>query len=385
MSLLVLGAGLQGRAAVLDLRRSMPDEELLVADLDAHEVRRRLSGLVDPGVETLSLNANDGSALRALLRSRGVEALLFLASPPLQDPVARACIAEGVHMISTNYTRELGRLHQEALTRGVAILPEIGLDPGIDLVLGQLAVGELDQVFGLDSYGGGLPAPEVESGPLRYKVTWSFAGVLGAYRRPARLLRQGRLLELGAGEPFRPENYHLFEVPGAGTFEAYPNGDALPYSECYGLGPELQNLGRYTLRWPGHCAIWSALTELGFLDEQAPDLSVAPLRFLSELLEPRLQFKDQERDLVVLSVRAWGMKGGVPKEIIWDLIDWRDPETGLYAMNRTVGFTASIALQMLLDGRVSGRGVLHPVRDVPGVELLEELRRRGIVARVRGA
>jgi saccharopine dehydrogenase-like NADP-dependent oxidoreductase len=61
-----------------------------------------------------------------------------------------------------------------------------------------------------------------------------------------------------------------------------------------------------------------------------------------------------------------------------ELIDFRDLETGFFAMNRTVGFTASIAAQMILDGKISKPGVLSPARDVPLQEVLGELEKRGI-------
>jgi saccharopine dehydrogenase-like NADP-dependent oxidoreductase len=42
-------------------------------------------------------------------------------------------------------------------------------------------------------------------------------------------------------------------------------------------------------------------------------------------------------------------------------VDRRDTETGLLAMQRTVGFTASIGAQLLLRGDIRARGLLSPV------------------------
>ena len=51
----------------------------------------------------------------------------------------------------------------------ITILPEMGMDPGIDLVLARLAVDELDTVYGLYSYGAGLPEPAcAEANPLHF-------------------------------------------------------------------------------------------------------------------------------------------------------------------------------------------------------------------------
>ena len=47
-------------------------------------------------------------------------------------------------------------------------------------------------------------------------------------------------------------------------------------------------------------------------------------------------------------------------------------------MNRTVGFTASIAAQMVLSGEIRKPGVLSPISDIPGERVLEELKLRNI-------
>jgi saccharopine dehydrogenase-like NADP-dependent oxidoreductase len=47
-------------------------------------------------------------------------------------------------------------------------------------------------------------------------------------------------------------------------------------------------------------------------------------------------------------------------------------------MNRTVGFTSSIAAQLILAGTIRKTGVLTPVRDVPALEVVRELEKRGM-------
>ena len=60
------------------------------------------------------------------------------------------------------------------------------------------------------------------------------------------------------------------------------------------------------------------------------------------------------------------------------MIDRRDLETGLLAMQRTVGYTASIGAQMILSGQITKRGLLTPTRDIPSDMLIEELGKREI-------
>jgi saccharopine dehydrogenase-like NADP-dependent oxidoreductase len=63
------------------------------------------------------------------------------------------------------------------------------------------------------------------------------------------------------------------------------------------------------------------------------------------------------------------------------VIDLRDLASGLLAMNRTVGYTASIGAQMILRGDIEKRGLLSPLTDIPTDVFFTELRQRGIVVR----
>ncbi|TFG38468.1 MAG: hypothetical protein E4H48_10535, partial [Syntrophobacterales bacterium] len=149
----------------------------------------------------------------------------------------------------------------------------------------------------------------------------------------------------------------------------------------FGLGSELREMGRFAMRWPGHNQFWDVMAELGFLDEtrtRMGDTEISPRRFVVEHLTPRLQFRDSERDMVVIRVEAWGLKNNKPLRVAYELIDYRDLATGLFAMNRTDGFTSSIAAQLILAGKVRKTGVLTPVRDVPALEVVRELEKRGM-------
>jgi saccharopine dehydrogenase-like NADP-dependent oxidoreductase len=302
--------------------------------------------------------------------------------PDFQQRLARAAVDAGVSYVSSSYTGDLVELDRPARERGVTILPEMGMDPGIDLILGRLAVDELDVVHGMRSYGAGLPEPACAAdNPIRYKITWTFEGVLKAYMRPARFLRDGKEAAIPGGQIFRPENGHTLEVPGVGAMDAYYNGDAIRYIDIFGLGPALKEMGRFAMRWPGHNQFWNVMAELGFLDEASTRIGgveISPRRFVVEHLTPRLQFRDTERDMVILRVEAWGLKNSRPLRVAYELIDYRDLTTGLFAMNRAVGFTTSIAAQLILAGKIRKAGLLTPVRDVPALEVVRELEKRGM-------
>ena len=127
--------------------------------------------------------------------------------------------------------------------------------------------------------------------------------------------------------------------------------------------------------------MWKKMVDLGFLEEE-PILvggkEVSPRQFVHDLLEPQLQYGPTERDIAGLRIEVVGLKNGKSKRVIYQMIDRRDLETGLLAMQRTVGYTASIGAQMVLNGQITKRGLLTPTRDIPSDILIEELENRGI-------
>ncbi len=380
----LLGLGMQGKAALHDLVAAPEVTHVWVADGDAKALHAHLATLGSSKVQAVVLDGSDFPALVALLERAQVAVELLPAH--LHERVARAAIAAGTHLVNASHASSaLRSLDPEAQAADVAILPESGLDPGIDLVLARLAVQELDTVEAFSSYGAGIPEPQAADNPLKYKISWTFRGVLSAYTREARVLRDGRPVTIPGHSLFAPEHVHTLDVEGLGTLEAYPNGDVVHYLESLGL-TGVREAARYTARWPGHAAFWRPLVALGFLADdpiQVGETAVRPRDFLESLLAPQLQYGPQERDVAFLRVEARGLRAGRPHRVIYELVDFRDLETGFLAMQRTVGFTASIVARMLLTGQIQARGVLSPARDIPPEHLLAELGRRGIQVRRR--
>lgn len=383
MKALLLGLGLQGKAVVDDLEKSPLITEIMAADVNVEAASQYLTDRKCGKFRAVALDAADPDALNRLAAGSGADIVISMLPPELGYPSAQAALAAGIPYVSSNYPGRVTELDAEARKKGVTILPEMGMDPGIDLLLGRMAVDALDEVHGLYSYGAGIPEPACAgANPLRYKITWTLEGVLKAYMRPARYLKDGETREIPPGRIFRESNVHTIELDDMGPMEAYYNGDAVHYIEVFGLGDGVRDMGRLAFRWPGHCRFWSAMSELGFLDD-APtgNTSISPRRFLVDHLTPRLQFESNERDMVIVRVEAWGLKDGKEKKAVGQLIDYRDLSTGLFAMNRTVGYTAGIAARMILEGKIDRPGVLSPARDIPPEPIMDALKARGMDVR----
>jgi lysine 6-dehydrogenase len=163
--------------------------------------------------------------------------------------------------------------------------------------------------------------------------------------------------------------------------EAYLNGDVVGFLDELEIRSTVKNAGRFATRWPGHCAFWYPVSQLGFLSDdpvQIGDVRVSPKEFVCSLLEPQLQYSENERDLALILVDVRGEKDGKPMRILYTASGLRDLDTGFMAMTRMVGFTSSIGAQMILRGDIEKRGLLSPLTDIPFDIFTKELEKRGI-------
>lgn len=381
MKVLLLGVGLQGKAALHDLVTSGV-ERIVAADLDVEALAGycQAQGYGDR-VRCERLDAADPASVERLFDQRPDVAIDLLPAKFCTGLVQLA-VQHRINLVNTYYVNpEIRALAAEAVREGVTVLPEFGMDPGIDLVCLGHTVGCLDSLESLYSYGAGFPEPAAANNAIKYKVTWTFAGVLNSYMRGGRFLKDGRIIEFNEREMFSPEFLHTLNLENLGTLEAFPNGDALKYLEMLGLDSKsVRNMGRFVLRWPGHSAFWKTLVDLKMLDEGYVEVDGVPVdrrKFLQASMEPLLQYGPKERDVAVIRIDATGLKDGKRTRVLTNCVDYRDLETGFTAMTRTVGFTTSIGAQMIVRGDLRP-GILSPLRDVPFDLLAKELRRRRI-------
>lgn len=383
MKVLLLGIGMQGKAAMHDLVHSGEVAEVVAADRDLEALKIHVeSRQYGARVRCEYVDAASAEHINNLME-QGADVAIDLLPPSFHDNIVAAAVKHGIHLVNASYTTpKMKKLAGEAEARDMTILPEFGMDPGIDLVLLGEAVRSLDHVEEITTYGAGFPEPEAADNPLKYKVTWIFEGVLKSYLRAGRVIRDGQVVEIKDTEMFHPENIHELEIEGLGRLEAFPNGDALEYADLLGVEKSgLRNMGRYVLRWPGHCAFWKTMVDLHLLDNEpvvVNGVAVDRKRFLAAVIEPHIQYYDNERDVVVVRVDVKGRKGGEKKRAVYQVIDRRDLETGFTAMSRTVGYTTSIGALMIGTGKITKRGVLSPINDIPYGPFAQELGKRGI-------
>lgn len=394
---LLLGHGAQGRAALHDLVYGGEPLHVTVADSDP-ELGARLAGYPASQVAMHGLDVADAAAVEALMRAADV--VVEALPGPLALPMGMLAAHAGVSLVSSMYYRDpqerdpariaeteraVAELRQSVEEQGLTLLTEFGLDPGLDLVLAGRALAELDEVEEFRAYGAGIPAPGARDNPLQYKFSWSPIGVMRSYHRPARIIHEGRVVEIEPAALFEPQHVHRLDVPALGApLECYPNGDAVHYAEQFRLRGRVREMGRYTGRLPGHCAFWNVMAQCGFLDPNPVVVGddgtrVAPLEFTAALLasQRRFQYADDEADMTFVRVDVRGTSGDAPKHVIYDLVDRRDFTTGFTSMQRTVGYTLALGARLILAGKLPRRGLLTPL-DVPYPLVFPALARHGI-------
>ena len=390
---LLLGLGMQGEAALHDLVESDLVSEIVVGDknLDSDYIQE----LDSDKVQGVRINASDREQVFELMDD--VDIVIELLPPGFSFSMAELAVEKGVDFVSTMYLQDpketdpgkiesrkisLTELDKKAEEKGLIVLSEFGLDPGLDLILAKQAVRDLDGVDELYCYGAGLPEYKYADNPLKYKFTWSVEGLLKTYKRPARILKDGEIVDVPGDEIFSEENVHILDIEGLeGLLECYPNGNALKYAEKLEI-EDLENMGCYTCRWEGHSDFWRTMVKSGFLDEEPVEVDgdkVSPIRFVEELLKTQDKFwlKDDERDVAMVRAEVHGIKDGGEVRNVYQMIDRRDLETGFTAMQRTVGFTASIGAQMILDGKLDQKGLLSPT-EIQLSRIARELEERNI-------
>jgi len=382
MKIAVLGGlGMQGKASLLDLARSERVREIICADFSLKEWDK-LSAITD--VSKIKPVQVDGSSKKALvtLFKQGFDAVIDLLPLPFMANAFEAALEARVPLVSTNYGKPIQHLNEPAKAAGVALMPECGLDPGIDLVICGHAVKQFDELHVLNSYCGGIPEKKACTNPLDYKISWNFDMVLRSQKRPSVFIREGKKLEVPATQQHETDMIHTIQFPGLGDMEAVPNGDAVFYTDLLSVTPGIREAGRYALRWPGWCAFWRPLKRLGLLSDEplkGLDCAVTPHQFMVKLLEPQLQYQEGDKDVVAMYNVFSGVKDGRAKTLKTSLVIERDLKSGLYGMSLGVGFPASIVAQMLASGEISTKGVLNPALDVPYAPFMAALRQRGIV------
>lgn len=374
MRMLVLGAGLQGSACAFDLLQNPEVTQVRLADLRIGSLPPFLAPYSGDRLVPTPLDVRDAEAVGALMRES--DAVMSAIPYYFNLDLARLAVESGVHFCDLGGNTEIvfrqKDLDAQARAKGVSIMPDCGVAPGMVNILAELGISRLDRVQQVRIYVGGLP--QDPQPPLNYQLVYSLEGVLDYYTTLSWIVRDGKRQQVKALSEREPVSFG----EGVGELEAFHTAGGLS-TMAFRYEGKIPSMEYKTLRYPGHAAIMEAIRDLGLLDLDPVDVKgvkVVPRDLVVSVLTPKLTKKDG-RDLVALRVEVRGERGGRPTTLTWELVDRYDERNGISAMMRTTGYSLSITGQMQARGQVAA-GVRTPDEGMPAEAYISELARRGV-------
>ena len=436
-NVLILGAGQSAPHLISYMLENAEQQDWFVTlcDMNYELAQKRINA--HPRGTAVEFDANDETLRKSLIEKSDI-VINFLA-PFFQFLIALDCVNYGKHFVSASYEDpKVADLKNDAVKKGIIILNEMGLDPGIDHMSAMSLINEIKNKGGnisrFVSYGSALPAPEVKSNPLGYCMTWNPRNVALAGSAGAHYLEEGQQKILGHQQVF--QRTWPVEIDGVGTLEAYPNRDSLTYQNIFNLD-NVDTMIRATLRNTGWCETWLQIVRLGFPNESmrvnnlaeksyadftrmflplnsngnniqnrtANFLGINPtgrimdnLKYLglfsdeiiggnpkcandvlTTILKNKLPLPQGARDMVILSHEiTYELPNSNQKEKITSTyVDYGEDEV-YTAISKTVGLPAAMAAKLILNGELPLTGTHIPTHPVIYTKVLEELKTVGI-------
>lgn len=398
---------------------------ITIADSSAENIRTSVGSIGSiAGAATELIDVNDAQARMTLIGRQDI--VISLLPARFHILVAYDCLALGVHLITPSYiTPELQAMDADVKAKGLLFLNELGLDPGIDHMSAMHIIDRLHNngahISSFKSYCGGLIAKEDDTNPWHYKFSWNPYNVVRAGQDGGLCKVNGRLKYLPYGRLFAET-----EIMPAGKeiLEGYYNRNSLHYIDLYGL-QETATFVRGTLRYPGFCAAWNRLIQLGLTSDRIPVELPAPLSWQEyiKIFMPEginnvyaLLASEEEREafawlledagavglkaatpaeaLQLLLERKWRMEKGDRDRVVmvhefeytsegrqFRLRSWMDmtgEDASRTAMAKTVGLPLALAAALIAEDGIPTRGVVLPTLKPVYEPLLKALESFGI-------
>lgn len=338
----ILGAGMVGRAMAIDLSLNHQ-----VTSFDISAASLEILSKKTSAVTTRQFDLQDTAQYESLLKD--FEFVICAVPGFMGYRTLEAIIRAGKNVVDISFFPE-NALALDALAKqmNVTVIVDCGVAPGMsNLILGyhnaRMTISNFECLVG------GLPRKRVQ--PFEYKAPFSPMDVLEEYTRPARYVENGCIVTKPA-----LSDAEFIEVENIGTLESF-NTDGLR-SILFTMG-HIPNMKEKTLRYPGHIALMKSLISAGFLDTRPIKLNnmdISPLEFSSALLFNQWKLGADEEEFTVMKISI----SDASTSIEYNLFDSYDAASGISSMSRTTGYTCTAALNMMMAGLFTEKGVFPP-------------------------
>ena len=433
-TILILGAGLSSSTLISYMLENAVkyDWRIRLGDVSVDLAREKINGHAHG--EAIFFNADDPEQPGKEIS--GADLVISMLPAKFHYRIALECVRYGKNMVTASYVSpEIESLDRSARDKGVLLMNETGVDPGIDHISAMQVIDRIrengDQLIAFESATGGLVAPNYDNNPWRYKFTWNPRNVVLAGQRGARFMHNGKFKYIPYHKIF--SRYEVIDIPGLGQFEVYPNRDSLKYQDSYGLS-DLRTMFRGTIRRPDFCEAWNTLVQLGATDDSytmagteimtcreftnsflaynmvdpvetkvahylgisekseimkklewlglfsdevigVPDLT--PAQVLQHILERKWKMEPEDKDLIVMQHQFDYIRLGSHRKLYSTLVI-KGENSHLSAMSKGVGLPLGITSKLILQGKINLTGVHIPVQKQVYEPVLKELVKFGI-------
>jgi saccharopine dehydrogenase-like NADP-dependent oxidoreductase len=338
------------------------------------------------------------------------------------------------NLITASYVSdEIKAMDAELKEKKVLFMCEMGLDPGIDHMSAMKIIDEIakenGEIFEFKSHCGGLVAPESDTNPWHYKISWNPRNVITAGAAGAHFLFNKQEYKIDYPQIFK--NNQTIQVNGIGQLAYYPNRDSLSYQALYDL-KNVDTLERTTLRYPAYSAAWQYIIDMGLTNEKGKLYDTENLTFeawlqdvlqtnnvaeklnsifgndavsqklfdyldltsrqfinigtqksnadiLQSVIEQKWKMQDTDKDMIVMQHEFKYRKAGKATYLKSTLIVKGEDKT-YTAMAKTVGLPMAILAKLILTEKVTALyGVNIPVMQKVYAPVLQELVEQGII------
>jgi len=364
---IVLGAGLVGKEMAIDLSGKF---DVTAVDLNEDALGR----IARQGLKTQRLDFTNEEHLKNI--TAGADLVVGAVPGFLGFQTVKRVIEAGKNMVDISFFPEDPfALETLARQKNVTVVTDCGVAPG----MGNVILGYHNKrmnVMTYECFVGGLPV--VREWPYEYKAVFSPIDVIEEYTRPARYVQSGVVVVKEALSD--PELVHF---DGVGTLESW-NSDGL--RSLIKTMPNIPNMIEKTLRYPGCIEYLRVLRESGFFsyeEVEVKGVKVRPIDVTAKLLFPKWKLKPGEEEFTVMRIRISGEEEGKPKQYQYNLLDRTNKSTNTLSMARTTGYTCTAAVNLVLDGKFTRKGISPPEflgeDEANFLFILNYLKERGVI------
>ncbi|MEJ0105057.1 MAG: saccharopine dehydrogenase C-terminal domain-containing protein [Bacteroidota bacterium] len=266
--ILLFGAGKSATVLIDYLLLTAAEENWYVTVADADLPLAQSKAGDARFAEAVSFDINDETARADAIQDADI--VISLLPPALHFLVAKDCTRFSKNLLTASYVDDkIKSLQKEIEEKGLLFLCEMGLDPGIDHMSAMKIIDGIHAKGGtitsFKSHCGGLVAPESDTNPWHYKISWNPRNIVLAGKAGAIFKEHGKKVTVAYDRIFEDcPGIYINDLP---LLAYYPNRDSVSYSVLYGL-EESGTFIRTTLRYASFCRGWDIICHLGLTDTE---------------------------------------------------------------------------------------------------------------------